>query len=284
MNFALRGFQSSRNLFGEGSWGTCAAFVYGSVNTYHWGSAIGADTICEVASKYIGDNPPPSADPFPAQDWLEYESDVTNSTYLFSDFLLPWMSAQQFCEEKGGYLAVVDSPRENEDLLVQVKSSNGTSTPWWLGARDLGSDWYWTTANRSLDQGFTDWKTSQKNATDMDCLAVSHREQNGYHWQRESCIRWNRFICEIPSNESKPFEMTNYFGDAQCQESTYRFDGFSTTVKNCFHFVKLQYDHERAEEFCREKLGQSLATVDETQSLNFASLIANQLIDRKRVR
>ena len=285
VNFALRGLSPDKNLFGGGSSGTCAAFIKGSLNAIQCSLHTGVDTICEAASKHIGDNPPPPADPFPVREWREYKSDVTNSTYLFGEFPLPWMSAKRFCEEKEGFLAQVDTSRENEDLLNQLKSSNDTSTTRrWIGARDMGSlDWIWTKANTSLDLGFTDWKTSQSNGNEAQCLALSERDQSGYHWQREACLTWNRFICEIPSNESEVIEAADHLGDAQCQETAYNLDGYSVTVKNCFHFVKLQYDHRRAEEFCREKLGQSLAGVDMVGWRNFSSLIGDRSNDRQRV-
>ena len=246
----------------------------------------GISTICEAPSKYIDENPPPPPEPLPTPRWREYESVVTNSTYYFSEFMLPWTSAQRSCREKGGSLAEIESPPENEDLVGQARRY-GRRGAWWLGARSSEADWSWHRTNRSFDQSFTDWKPNQTNASDSDCLLLMGRQptnDGGYHWQRESCLIWQHFICEIPSNDSTTFDMSGYLGDKQCQENTYRFDGFSTTVKNCYHFVQLQLNFEQAETFCRERLNESLAKVDAAHRDKFEPLLIENLRDRDQVK
>ena len=75
--------------------------------------------ICETPSKYVNEFPEPPLDTFPDSKFEaeEYVSGVTNSTYLFSKFALPWMSARTACEEQGAYLAEIETPQENNDLL-----------------------------------------------------------------------------------------------------------------------------------------------------------------------
>ena len=81
--------------------------------------------ICETPSKYVKANPqpPPDAYPLQLQTFDEYKSNVTNATYLFAKFALPWMSARAACEERRGYLAQMETPRENDDIMKQIKGS-----------------------------------------------------------------------------------------------------------------------------------------------------------------
>ena len=252
----------------------------------------GVDVICEVPSRFAENNPAPRQDSFPAQEWDIYNgSSVTNSTYLFSKFMLPWASAQELCTEREGSLAEVESPQENEDLIARVKKSfrrDAPSLSRWLGAKSQrDSNWIWRGKNRSFELAFTDWKPDQRSGdNNSSCLFVSEVDNQGFYWESDSCINWKHFICEIASSDSSTAvaEPKEYLGDEVCQQNTYQFDGFATTVKNCFHLVRLQYSFEKAEAFCQEKLNESVADVDEKERQKFEPLLRNNLGNREKVR
>ena len=74
--------------------------------------------ICEVDTIHVAKNPPPPAEVHHQEDdYYKYHSPTTNSTYLYSKFKLPWAAAQRRCEEKSGFLAEVETPEENDDLI-----------------------------------------------------------------------------------------------------------------------------------------------------------------------
>ena len=72
-------------------------------------------------------------------------------------------------------------------------------------------------------------------------------------------------------------------GDEECQENVYHFDGFATKVKNCFHFVQLQLSYAQAEQFCQEKLNETIATVDAAQRRKLEPIFWNILSGRDQV-
>ena len=186
-------------------------------------------------------------------------------------------------------MAVVETPQENEFLAAKLKLEAANVKSRWMGAISRHSRWQWNQSNGTFEEGFTDWKPNQAVIHNSACLLVTGEEADGFYWERESCINWRHFICEIPSqadgagSSSLSTKSVNYLGDTECQENTYKFDGFATTVKNCFHLVKLQYSFAKAQKFCQERFGESIAELDATQEKNFLPLIKKNLGERTKV-
>ena len=166
------------------------------------------------------------------------------------------------------------------------------SYDWWLGAQSNHSDWYWTVSQRSLLEAFTDWMPQEKMVVSkLKCLRVSSSNSRGFHWSQRACTDWHHFICEIPANQSlatsgaeimksEGWKMEDYVGERECLENVDHFDGIERTVKNCFHFVKLQYNQGQAEEFCRKKWNASLADVTSLKKTKFLPLLKGNLLER----
>ena len=263
---------------------------------YNDGSAQTISVVCETLSKYVTKHPQPPPSAYPEAEFEFHESSVTNSTYFFVKSPLPWMSARVFCEGIEGQLAEVETPRENEDLMKQIKENTVMQgSKWWLGAISNQSQWMWTVSQRNLEGIFTDWKPKQ-NIVDDDfvssCLVASAEESQGFHWDQQKCTDWNQFICEIPANQSLSASNNDsnfvgvseeYIGERECQENVHHMDGLVTTVRNCFHLVRLQYTQEKAEEFCREKWNESLADVGGTQKQKFLPVLKRNLGERNQV-
>ena len=248
----------------------------------------GIDAICEAPTIHPHLNHPPPADSYPEMKWNKVVSHITNSTYLFSKSPLPWSMAQDLCQAKSGSLAVIESPKENEFLVSKLKSEARKVKSRWLGAfsRDDGQ-WRWNDSNDTFAKGYTDWKPNQAAVKNSACLLISGREAEGFFWERDSCISWHHFICEISAKDvargSSSLDSANYLGDAECQENTYHFDGFATKVKSCFHFVKLQRSFEEAGKFCHEHYGETVAKLDKAEEKKFLPLIKGKLGGRKQV-
>ena len=107
-----------------------------------------------------------------------------------------------------------------------------------------------------------------------------------FQWEGHPCTHWNRFICEIPAKQL-PFtsdtdimdDITDdYVIERQCPENVGLW-----TVRNCFYFVKLQYNQQRAQEFCQKRWNASLASVEAVQKQNFLPMLEKNLGDREEV-
>ena len=79
------------------------------------------------------------------------------------------------------------------------------------------------------------------------------------------------------------YNLSSILGDEECQENVYHFDGFATKVKNCFHFVKLQLTYAQADQFCQEKLNETIASVDAAQRRKLDPIFWNVLGSRDQV-
>ena len=103
------------------------------------------DVLCETPSKFTSINPPSPPDPYPDQVRVE-RGTTPNTTYLLSEFQLPWADAVAFCRDRGGWLAEVETAKENLDLSTKIQHRDRI----WLGGKlsDLDSGWRWSSDNR----------------------------------------------------------------------------------------------------------------------------------------
>lgn len=95
-------------------------------------------------------------------DAYEYEG---HYYYVYCNVCDTWDEAKNFCEEKGGYLAVISSSKENEALYNYITSS-GIKTAYfgYVNAKDEYSyndgEWEWT-VNENSD--YTNWHENEPN-------------------------------------------------------------------------------------------------------------------------
>ena len=277
--------------------------------------------ICETPTIHAADTPAPLDDPTPTPTWTTLVSEVNNSTYLFSDAELPWMAAQEACREKGAILAEIETPEENDEILAKIFAGRRDRFSRWLGAYESqvedgdaessavssssssspSTSWRWAASNRSLAAGFTDWQPDQHrrrvstnanaSLSDADCLLLATSSRDGFFWRRHPCVIWRKFVCEIRDDDDAGADedgasavVERYVGVKECQENTYHFDGFATTVKNCFHVVRLQRSFHEAQQFCQDQFGETLAEINAKQATAFQSLLQEYSANRTRVR
>jgi len=240
------------------------------------------DVICEAPSKFVHLNPP-SADPFPDQvrekEFLVDEGNEPNVTYLFSDFKLPWAGAQKFCQSRGGWLAEIRTEQENENLMLK---SRNLRRDYWLGGKmaDFSTGWRWSRENRSFDEGFTSWNERDYGEREPLKPPTCLQSEYGLKWEYESCNNWRRFVCEIRDKDWTPkwpsHTSSAFVSNKTCLKT-------QNDVESCFQFVYLQRTRAKAEAFCAEQLGGSIAKVDADMrrgygnTTGFDSLLQGQL-------
>ncbi|MBQ3264332.1 MAG: RICIN domain-containing protein [Ruminococcus sp.] len=81
----------------------------------------------------------------PARAKLEKTFDYNNHRYEIYSGSLDWLSAKQFCEQKGGHLVTITTAGENSTIVNNVKALNHEA--YWLGLTDVEheSKWHWIT-------------------------------------------------------------------------------------------------------------------------------------------
>ena len=77
-----------------------------------------------------------------------------HSYYIYDDGCESWNEAKKCCESRGGYLAVINSAKENEHLFDYMISENKDEV--FFGYTDQGQEGTWTWVNNK-DSNFTDW-------------------------------------------------------------------------------------------------------------------------------
>lgn len=92
-------------------------------------------------------------------------SEAGKKCYLFEDHPATYREAKQFCGERGGYLAEMDSEEEYEAVIklwrrIQLNNSNSCGdqmTSWWIGLTDLAKEGKWISDKTGKKPKFTKW-------------------------------------------------------------------------------------------------------------------------------
>jgi hypothetical protein len=104
-------------------------------------------------------------------DTLEYQG----HRYQRFDIDLTWTEAKAYCENIGGYLAIVTD--DDEQFVVQNLIEQGTKNAYWLGGyREGRAGWQWLTAD---NWAYTNWaegepNTGQDDDNYLQILRASH--------------------------------------------------------------------------------------------------------------
>ena len=142
------------------------------------------------------------------------------------------------------------------------------------------TEWLWSRDNASLHAGFTDWGQEYNKVIPSRCLFFSmETAHEGHHWAHTSCIEWMYFTCQLPGQameEVQPSKAVHFIGPKRCLETKNAAGEVDVDDEHCYRFVKLQYTREKAEAFCREELGGSLARVQGEQRATFERLLFSE--------
>jgi len=208
---------------------------------------------------------------------------------------MSWRTAQEWCEEQGGFLASIESQPENDFVYNTLKSlASNTQTNWWIGGNDFEegeSKWIWTSSKKRLDAGYQNWVVGQpdngqgsyKNL-DENCLSLY---KSGYKtpnlWSDKRCNLWQPSICEVPNphyNGSEALEFSHdiskYIDESLCLTDKGTPECLNGTW-TCYTFVRLQKTWQQAKEFCEER-GAVLAGPDSRETANAIYQKAKQYV------
>ncbi|XP_052692173.1 galactose-specific lectin nattectin-like [Crassostrea angulata] len=117
-----------------------------------------------------------------------------NSEYLLNDTVVTWSVAQTNCMIKGGKLAEIESPEENNYIMSLVMKLTENV---WLGGTDQDKEgsWVWQSTKEPLS--YKAWATGYGEPDDynnQDCLCVYR--PYGLNWSTCWCWILLQYICE----------------------------------------------------------------------------------------
>ena len=104
-----------------------------------------------------------SCSPCPTDDWIPGEDE---SCYLTSSSSFSWFAAQEFCGQHGGYLAEVNTLKEQSFLSGILPSSNY----YWLGLSDLAHSGTYTWQHSWESATYTNWASGEPDGGSQHCV------------------------------------------------------------------------------------------------------------------
>merc|ERR1719334_2379709 len=133
--------------------------------------------------------------------------------YLLSPTKLNWFQAQQFCEDKGGYLAEILSQSEQTNLeaLLNIGKYNN----YWIGLSDLAQEgkFQWQHSFTPLGE-YKAWCSGEpdnKGSGDEDCVHL-----RPYSTPLEDRWCWNDLDCGKVDEDTHDGRDTGIFALCQC--------------------------------------------------------------------
>ncbi|PWA15265.1 hypothetical protein CCH79_00008561 [Gambusia affinis] len=119
------------------------------------------------------------------------------STNLFREYHYvsspkTWAEAQRYCRETYADLATVDSPEENDRLLLELQGSGQFA---WIGLYDNTTGWKWTMGEDDFvgNNNFPPWEVNQPDNYDGKQSCIVMNWVGG--WRDEICKTDRPFIC-----------------------------------------------------------------------------------------
>uniref|UniRef100_A0A3B5L935 C-type lectin domain-containing protein n=1 Tax=Xiphophorus couchianus TaxID=32473 RepID=A0A3B5L935_9TELE len=119
------------------------------------------------------------------------------STNLFREYHYvsspkTWAEAQRYCRERYADLATVDSPEENDRLLLELQGSGQFA---WIGLYDNTTGWKWTMGDDDFvgDSSFPPWEPNQPDNYGGKQSCIVMNLIGG--WRDEICNTERPFIC-----------------------------------------------------------------------------------------
>ncbi|VDI33531.1 Hypothetical predicted protein [Mytilus galloprovincialis] len=122
-------------------------------------------------------------------DWVLF----SGHNYMFVYKKVTWNIAKIDCQQKGGYLAKVESGAENSWLISVMKDEV------WIGLNDIQSEgqWKWISDNTGIS--FSYWPSNQPSSKRRENCVQYCKERCGmksYGWNDESCGSRMGYVCE----------------------------------------------------------------------------------------
>ena len=139
-----------------------------------------------------------------------YVSNATNATYILNTTAADYSSAQQVCNDNGGYLVAWSSAAEQAEVERYFANMTYFIPSWhgsyWLGYRQLaGAGEFYLIDPRAVAAGvsYVHWAEEQPDFTSMvdgSCAAANSSyptTDRAYMWSDTDCTTRLPFMCKI---------------------------------------------------------------------------------------
>ncbi|XP_063406021.1 perlucin-like protein [Mytilus trossulus] len=129
-------------------------------------------------------------------DWVTF----SGHCYWFVYRNVTWNIAKKNCQQKGGYLATVDSVAENSWLISKLQAEV------WIGLNDIETEgqWRWTSDNTAISTSY--WQYPEPNG---------ERTENCVNFCKKTCQQkvygWNDLPCDYPTGYVCEKTTLNYY-------------------------------------------------------------------------
>ncbi|XP_063406023.1 CD209 antigen-like protein E [Mytilus trossulus] len=122
-------------------------------------------------------------------DWVTF----SGHCYWFVYRNVTWNIAKKNCQQKGGYLAKVDSGAENSWLISKLQAEV------WIGLNDIETEgqWRWTSDNTGISSSY--WQYPEPNGERTEnCVNFCKKtcQQKAYGWNDLPCDYPTGYVCE----------------------------------------------------------------------------------------
>lgn len=179
-----------------------------------------------------------------------------HSYYLYSDVCNTWEEAKKFCEDKGGYLAVINNNNENTALFNMVKSFGYKNVYFGYTDKKTEGNYSWVENDSST---YENWGYGEPNGDDLENYAMFYQDQPTGQWndgdfcENGFTVNSGRaFICEWDSADppiqyedgSYELRYTPYSSKIQQKihiSSNYNLDLMSECYNSTFYYPNLSY-------------------------------------------
>jgi len=158
-----------------------------------------------------------------------------HSYYVYSDIADNWEEAKRFCEDRGGYLAVINDSNENTAVFNIMKSFGYENA--YFGFSDSESEGNWKWVN-NVASSYVNWDEGEPNGGLEENYAMFYSYSQDQTWNDGGDFDGtNTFICEWDYEDALSASVKEFGG-----HSYYVFSG------DC-------YTWEEAKRFCENRGG-----------------------------
>lgn len=226
-----------------------------------------------VCKKFPGED---HTSPAPTQPWEGHCPEgwklFGNKCFLFKgdkdDVRTNWTSAQAFCREQEGNLAVIDSHYENDFVASYLRDLRFAT---WIGLSDilLENEYAWSDGVSPVL--YTNWNNNEPNNVGgaEHCVAMSHNHLLTGKWNDDACHRNHSFVCSRMKSSSIPAPPPT---PNPCP------DGYTSWYSSCYKLVQQPATWDAALEACRKDTA-NLASIDSSYEQAFVSGVVVRDLD-----
>ena len=131
-----------------------------------------------------------------SKSWREWVEIRQGPKYVYHTHRRNWKEAEANCQEEGGHLTSILSPREQKEVEELLEDRRADTKEVWFGAsRDRRGIFQWSDGN---DMNFTNWRNPER---EYKCGFIQYGE-----WYRQNCLSSDRYICKLDSQEIRAKE------------------------------------------------------------------------------